>query len=168
MPTLAERYEVIAVDYRGMGTSDKPETGYDKKTMAHDIYELIRHLGHERVHIAGEDIGSMIAYAFAASHPDATIKLALWEVGPRARSSTNCACCPSPASRTCGGSPSTRSTTARKAASRPLPPPDRLPHRHRSPRPRRHRRSQPRDLRRRLRAARRGTRLQRLVPDLRP
>ncbi|MFB0620836.1 alpha/beta fold hydrolase [Streptomyces sp. AGS-58] len=81
MPALAERYAVIAVDYRGMGTSDKPEAGYDKKTMAHDVYELVRHLGHERVHIAGEDIGAMVAYAFAANHPEATIKLALWEVG---------------------------------------------------------------------------------------
>ncbi|GGW13582.1 hydrolase [Streptomyces capoamus] len=83
MPALAERYEVIAVDYRGMGSSDKPEAGYDKKTMARDVYELVRHLGHERVHVAGEDIGAMVAYAyaFAANHPDATRKLALWEVG---------------------------------------------------------------------------------------
>ncbi|MFD3722733.1 alpha/beta fold hydrolase [Streptomyces sp. NPDC058674] len=81
MPVLAERYEVIAVDYRGMGDSAKPGGGYDKKTMARDIYELVRHLGHEKVNIAGEDIGSMIAYAFAANHPEATSKLALWEVG---------------------------------------------------------------------------------------
>ncbi|MFJ6722402.1 alpha/beta fold hydrolase [Streptomyces sp. NPDC091259] len=81
MPALAERHRVIAVDYRGMGTSDKPESGYDKKTMARDIYELVRHLGHERVNIAGEDIGSMVAYAFAANHPEAISKLALWEVG---------------------------------------------------------------------------------------
>jgi pimeloyl-ACP methyl ester carboxylesterase len=30
-PTLAEKYKVIIVDIRGMGTSDKPELGYDKK-----------------------------------------------------------------------------------------------------------------------------------------
>jgi pimeloyl-ACP methyl ester carboxylesterase len=81
MPALAERYTVIAVDLRGMGESDKPESGYDKKTMAHDIYELIRSLGYDDAHIAGEDIGSMVAYSFAANHPEATRKLALWEVG---------------------------------------------------------------------------------------
>src|SRR5262245_29859034 len=81
IPTLAERYRVIAVDLRGMGESAKPEQGYDKRTMARDIYELVRSLGHDLVNIAGEDIGAMVAYSFAANHPDATRKLALWEVG---------------------------------------------------------------------------------------
>jgi pimeloyl-ACP methyl ester carboxylesterase len=81
MPKLAERYRVIAVDLRGMGDSDKPADGYDKKTMARDIYELIRSLGHNDAYIAGEDIGSMVAYSFAANHPEATRKVALWEVG---------------------------------------------------------------------------------------
>ncbi|HWO61346.1 MAG TPA: alpha/beta hydrolase [Umezawaea sp.] len=81
MPRLAERYRVIAVDLRGMGDSAKPADGYDKKTMARDVYELLRSLGHDEAHIAGEDIGSMVAYSFAANHPEATRKLALWEVG---------------------------------------------------------------------------------------
>lgn len=46
----------------------------------------------------------MVAHAFAAAQ--ATTKLALWEVDHPARSSTSCACCPRPARRTCGGSPS--------------------------------------------------------------
>jgi pimeloyl-ACP methyl ester carboxylesterase len=81
MPELARHYRVIAVDLRGMGDSDKPDSGYDKKTMARDVYELVRALGYERVNIAGEDIGSMVAFSFAANHPDATAKLALWEPG---------------------------------------------------------------------------------------
>lgn len=81
MPALAERYRVIAVDLRGMGGSAKPAGGYDKKTMARDTYELLRSLGHSEAYIAGEDIGSMVAYSFAANHPEATTKLALWEVG---------------------------------------------------------------------------------------
>lgn len=81
MPILATRYRVIAVDLRGMGESDKPEGGYDKKTMASDIYELVRTLGYDEVAIAGEDIGSMVAFSFAANHPEATTKLALWEPG---------------------------------------------------------------------------------------
>ncbi|RDD84367.1 alpha/beta fold hydrolase [Streptomyces parvulus] len=81
MPALAEHFNVIAVDLRGMGESDKPQGGYDKKNLARDIYELLRHLGHTSAYIAGEDIGSQVAYSFAANHPEATRKLALWETG---------------------------------------------------------------------------------------
>ncbi|GGJ61186.1 alpha/beta fold hydrolase [Streptomyces brasiliensis] len=81
MPPLARHYQVIAPDLRGMGDSDKPAGGYDKKTMARDIYELLRSLGHRQAYIAGEDIGSMVAHSFAANHPEATRKVALWEVG---------------------------------------------------------------------------------------
>ncbi|WP_315055447.1 alpha/beta hydrolase [Chryseobacterium indoltheticum] len=38
---LAKRYRVIIVDLRGMGTSEKPGSGYDKKTMATDIHQLV-------------------------------------------------------------------------------------------------------------------------------
>lgn len=80
LPALAAHYRVIAVDLRGMGGSDKPAGGYDKKTMAKDIHELIRHLGYDRVDIAGHDIGAMVAFSFAANHPAATRKLAVLDV----------------------------------------------------------------------------------------
>ncbi|MFD9070169.1 alpha/beta fold hydrolase [Streptomyces lasiicapitis] len=80
MPELARHYRVIAVDLRGMGGSAKPAGGYDKKTMARDVHELIRHLGHDSVHLAGHDIGAMVAYAYAANHPEATRKLAVLDV----------------------------------------------------------------------------------------
>ncbi|MFG2925688.1 alpha/beta fold hydrolase [Streptomyces sp. NPDC048305] len=79
MPKLAERFRVVAVDIRGMGDSDKPESGYDKKTMARDIYELVHSLGYAKAHICGEDIGGMVGYSYAVNHPEATDKLALWE-----------------------------------------------------------------------------------------
>ncbi|TDC68631.1 alpha/beta fold hydrolase [Streptomyces hainanensis] len=81
MPPLAEHRRVIAVDLRGMGDSAKPQSGYDKKTMARDIRELVRFLGYERVDVAGEDIGSQVAFSFAANHPEATRRIALWETG---------------------------------------------------------------------------------------
>jgi pimeloyl-ACP methyl ester carboxylesterase len=80
MPTLAGRYRVIAVDLRGMGGSDKPEAGYDKKTMAEDVLELVRQIGHDTVNIAGHDIGGMVAYAFAANHPASTGRIALLDI----------------------------------------------------------------------------------------
>ncbi|MFC3454574.1 alpha/beta fold hydrolase [Amycolatopsis speibonae] len=80
MPTLAKRYRVIAVDLRGMGGSGKPQGGYDKKTMARDIFELVRALGYRQAHIAGHDIGAMVAFSFAANHPEATKTVTLMDV----------------------------------------------------------------------------------------
>lgn len=77
MPPLASRYRVITVDIRGMGGSSKPKGGYDKKTMAGDVAELVRHLGYDTVNVAGHGIGAMIAFAFAATHPEATDKVAI-------------------------------------------------------------------------------------------
>ena len=79
LPRLAERYRVLAVDYRGMGSSDKPVDGYDKKTMASDIRALVHQLGLGTVNIAGNDVGSMVAYSFAANHPEATRKLVMMD-----------------------------------------------------------------------------------------
>jgi hypothetical protein len=58
MPPIARHYRVIAVDIRGMGASDKPDGGYDKKTMARDIHELIKSLGYEKAHIVGPHFGN--------------------------------------------------------------------------------------------------------------
>jgi pimeloyl-ACP methyl ester carboxylesterase len=80
MPPIARHYRVIAVDIRGMGASEKPDDGYDKKTMARDIHELIKSLGYEKAHIVGHDIGSQTAYAFAAQFPDATLSTTFLDV----------------------------------------------------------------------------------------
>lgn len=82
MLALAKRYRVIAIDLRGMGGSGKPVGGYDKKTMARDVFELIRGLGYNKVDVVGHDIGAMVAYSFAANHPDAVRKLVLLDVHP--------------------------------------------------------------------------------------
>ena len=80
MPKLAEHYRVIAVDLRGMGGSDKPADGYDKKTMAKDINALIHQLGYEKVNVVGHDIGAQVAFSYAANYPQATMKLVLLDV----------------------------------------------------------------------------------------
>ncbi|WP_157494410.1 alpha/beta fold hydrolase [Kutzneria sp. 744] len=80
LPRLAEQHQVIAVDLRGMGGSAKPDSGYDKKTMARDIHELIRHLGHERADVVGHDIGSMVAFSLAANHPDTVRRVSMLDV----------------------------------------------------------------------------------------
>lgn len=75
IPALAGRYTVIAPDYRGAGHSSRPVGGYDKRTMARDIHQLVRGLGFERAAVVGHDIGLMVAYSLAATHPEAVSRL---------------------------------------------------------------------------------------------
>ncbi|MGD1317791.1 alpha/beta fold hydrolase [Chryseobacterium sp. 2R14A] len=72
---LAKEYRVIIIDLRGMGTSEKPESGYDKKTMATDIHQLVLQLGFDTVSLMGHDIGGMVAMSFAFNFPESTEKL---------------------------------------------------------------------------------------------
>lgn len=80
MPTLAQRYTVIAPDMRGLGDSQRPTTGYDKRTLAEDIYQLVRQLGCQRIFLVGHDLGGQVAYAYASAHPQDVLKLAILEV----------------------------------------------------------------------------------------
>ncbi|PDP87579.1 alpha/beta hydrolase [Glycomyces fuscus] len=80
MPALARRHRVIAVDLRGMGGSARPAGGYDKKSMARDVRGLVRHLGLGSVDVVGHDIGAMVAYAYAANHPEATRRICMLDV----------------------------------------------------------------------------------------
>src|SRR5258708_39951126 len=57
IPQLASTHTVIAPDLRGIGASERPPTGYDKKTMAQDVHELLVRLGHQKVTVVGHDIG---------------------------------------------------------------------------------------------------------------
>jgi pimeloyl-ACP methyl ester carboxylesterase len=83
MPALAQDFEVIAVDQRGIGLSDKPASGYDLGTLAGDLVAMMSALGHKRFAMAGHDTGFAIAYALAADHPDQVDRLALLEIpGP--------------------------------------------------------------------------------------
>ena len=83
MPALARDFEVIAVDQRGIGLSDKPEDGYDTGTLAGDLVALMDALGHQRFAVVGHDTGFAISYALAADHPDRVDRAALAEIpGP--------------------------------------------------------------------------------------
>lgn len=72
-------YTLIAPDLRGLGDSSRPATGYDKKTAAVDVRELVRSLGYSKANVVGHDIGLMVAYAYAAQFPNEVLKLALLE-----------------------------------------------------------------------------------------
>lgn len=86
MPDIAKNHRVIAVDIRGMGATDKPKDGYDKKNMAKDIHELLKTLGYDKAHIVGHDIGSQVAYAYAANYPEATTSVTFLDVSAQPQS----------------------------------------------------------------------------------
>jgi pimeloyl-ACP methyl ester carboxylesterase len=79
MPALAQDFEVIAADQRGIGLSDKPEDGYDAGTLGNDLAALMDALGHPRFAVVGVDTGMVIAYALAADHPERVERVALGE-----------------------------------------------------------------------------------------
>jgi pimeloyl-ACP methyl ester carboxylesterase len=76
---MASRYTVVAPDLRGFGDSDKPASGYDKRTVAEDIRQLVRHLGLREIDLVGHDIGMMVASDYAAAHPQEVRRLAVAE-----------------------------------------------------------------------------------------
>jgi pimeloyl-ACP methyl ester carboxylesterase len=79
MPALARDFEVIAVDQRGIGLSDKPGDGYDVGTLANDFVALMSTLGHEQFAVYGTDVGMPIAHALAADHPERVVRLVVSE-----------------------------------------------------------------------------------------
>jgi haloacetate dehalogenase len=72
IPALAEQFRVIVPDLRGYGASQKPASGYDKKTMARDIRELMVYLGLEKAAIIGHDRGARVGLRFAKDFPEMT------------------------------------------------------------------------------------------------
>jgi pimeloyl-ACP methyl ester carboxylesterase len=79
MPALARDFELITVDQRGIGLSDKPQDAYDTGTLARDLVALMDALGHQRFAMYGTDTGMPIAYAVAADHPDRLDRLIVSE-----------------------------------------------------------------------------------------
>lgn len=79
MPALATRHTVIAVDVRGTGASDKPTHGYDARTIASDIYQLVQQLNVGSIHLVAYDITGRVGYAYAAAYPKEVRSLVLME-----------------------------------------------------------------------------------------
>src|SRR6266853_1464307 len=79
MPSLAERFTVIAPDLPGIGDSAIPADGLDMKTAAVRIHALMSSLGFQKAEVVGHDIGLMVAYAYAAMYPAETTKLVIMD-----------------------------------------------------------------------------------------
>lgn len=82
IPVLAANHRVIAPDLRGYGETEKPATGYDKRTMAQDIVALLDTLGIDKVALVGHDRGARVATRLAKDHPQRVDRLVVMDNVP--------------------------------------------------------------------------------------
>jgi pimeloyl-ACP methyl ester carboxylesterase len=79
---LARDFQVIALDVRGHGLSDKPtkEEAYGRE-LVEDVVRLLDHLQIPKAHIVGYSMGGIIAANFLARHPDRALSGTLGGMG---------------------------------------------------------------------------------------
>jgi len=79
-PAFASHWRVYAPDLRGHGYSDWPGK-YSLELMRADILAFLDALALDRVDLIGHSLGGMVAYLFAAEHPERLGRLILEDVG---------------------------------------------------------------------------------------
>lgn len=77
---LSPRFRTIALDLRGRGQSDKPDSGYSLDDHAADVLALLDHLGIERATILGHSFGGLLTIYLAAKYPQRVARLILVDV----------------------------------------------------------------------------------------
>lgn len=81
IPTLAERFTVIAPDLLGHGDSAKPRTDYSLGGFASGVRDLLVALGHERATLVGQSLGGGVVMQFAYQFPERCDRLVLVSSG---------------------------------------------------------------------------------------
>jgi len=80
MPELTKSYRVIALDLRGFGWTDRPETDYSPEAQAKLVAALLDERGVTgKVSIVAHSWGSSVALAFALAQPERVERLALYD-----------------------------------------------------------------------------------------
>ena len=69
---LADRYQVVAIDNRGHGQSEKPHDpqAYGLNIMDEDVLNLMDHLNIRKAHVVGYSMGGMMTLLLMTRHPD--------------------------------------------------------------------------------------------------
>jgi pimeloyl-ACP methyl ester carboxylesterase len=82
-PILAQRsLRVIALDQRGHGESDQPDSGYDFPSVVVDLAEFVEAVGISGPSVfVGHSWGASVVLHFAVAHPDCVAALALVDGG---------------------------------------------------------------------------------------
>jgi pimeloyl-ACP methyl ester carboxylesterase len=81
IPRLAAEYRVIAIDLPGQGDSDKPQDGYDTRSLAQSVHRLLATMGIETYVLAAHDIGAWVALPYALMFSGELSGLALFDAG---------------------------------------------------------------------------------------
>lgn len=85
---FSQQYQVVAVDFRGHGQSDKPAGPYSIPGFAADIANLISQLGLGPMHVVGISMGGMVAFQLAVDAPEHVRSLVIINSGPEFPSHT--------------------------------------------------------------------------------
>jgi 3-oxoadipate enol-lactonase len=72
---LAQNFQVIQFDNRGVGQSDQPDIPYSIEMMADDVAGLMQALKIEKAHLIGYSMGGQIAAKFAEKYSDKINKM---------------------------------------------------------------------------------------------
>ena len=78
---LPAEIRALALDQRGFGESDRPQSGYAIRDMAGDVVAFLDALGIERATLVGHSFGSFVARQVAIAQPDRVDALALIGTG---------------------------------------------------------------------------------------
>lgn len=68
-PLLARHFRVVAVDQRGHGLTDRPDSEYTFTEVCGDLEALLAVLGFERPVLVGHSWGAGVSLQFASDHP---------------------------------------------------------------------------------------------------
>lgn len=80
-PDFVRRHQVLALDNRGVGRSDKPVGGYTVARFADDVATVMDHAGIESAHILGISLGGLIAQELYHARPQRVRSLMLCATG---------------------------------------------------------------------------------------
>jgi len=79
---IAKHFQVITLDCRGHGRSDKPEAANAYGTnMVEDVVRLMDHLNIKQARLAGYSMGGMISMKLAVTHPERVTAVVLGGMG---------------------------------------------------------------------------------------
>jgi pimeloyl-ACP methyl ester carboxylesterase len=73
LPTLSQRFQVIAVDMRGHGRSTLGSQPFTYRLLANDVFQLIQSLSIDTAHVVGWSDGGNVGLILASQYPE-TVK----------------------------------------------------------------------------------------------
>jgi pimeloyl-ACP methyl ester carboxylesterase len=74
-PRFTDKFHALAMDRRGHGDSDYPETGYDANTLTEDLRQFLDALKIDKVILVGHSLAYIELSRFAVLYPERVLKL---------------------------------------------------------------------------------------------